>query len=127
MDVGHLLRDLAPQVLGALARRHDDFAAAEDAVQDALIAAAEQWPADGAPRNPKGWLYHVAMRRLTDRMRSELARRRREESAASELWAEWAFIPPADAELGTEVDDSLTLLFMCCHRRSRSHCAQWVG
>ncbi|MEO8563419.1 MAG: DUF6596 domain-containing protein [bacterium] len=114
-NVGHLLRDLAPQVLGVLARRHDDFAAAEDAVQDALIAAAEQWPVDGVPTNPKGWLYHVAMRRVTDRMRSELARRRREESAASELWAEWAFVPPPDAELDAEADDSLVLLFMCCH------------
>jgi RNA polymerase sigma factor (sigma-70 family) len=114
-NVGHLLRDLAPQVLGVLARRHDDFAAAEDAVQDALIAAAEQWASDGVPANPGGWLYHVALRRLTDRMRSELARRRREEAVASELWAEWAFVPPADAELHAESDDSLALLFMCCH------------
>jgi RNA polymerase sigma factor (sigma-70 family) len=114
-NIARLLRDLAPQVLGVLARRHDDFAAAEDAVQDALIAAAEQWPRDGIPANPSGWLYHVALRRLTDRMRSELARRRREESMASELSAEWAFVPPDDAELDAEADDSLTLLFMCCH------------
>jgi RNA polymerase sigma factor (sigma-70 family) len=114
-NTAHLLRDLAPQVLGVLARRHDDFSAAEDAVQDALIAAAEQWPREGVPANPQGWLYHVAIRRLTDRMRSELARRRREEAVASELAAEWAFVPPADAELRTETDDSLALLFMCCH------------
>jgi RNA polymerase sigma factor (sigma-70 family) len=113
--IGHLLRELAPQVLGVLARRHDDFAAAEDAAQDALIAAAEQWPHEGIPANPQGWLYHVAIRRLTDRMRSELARRRREDAVASELAAEWAFVPPADAELRTETDDSLALLFMCCH------------
>ncbi|MFI5242104.1 MAG: sigma factor, partial [Gemmatimonadales bacterium] len=67
---GRLLRDLAPQVLGAVARRHGDFAAAEDAVQEALIAAAAQWPEEGVPTNPKGWLYHVALRRLTDHLRS---------------------------------------------------------
>jgi RNA polymerase sigma factor (sigma-70 family) len=114
-SVGHLLRDLAPPVLGVLARRHGDFAAAEDAVQDALIAAAKQWPTEGVPANPRGWLYHVAMRRLTDRRRSEMARRRREEAVAGELWAEWAFVPPPDAELDAEADDTLALLFMCCH------------
>ncbi len=113
--VGHLLRKLAPQVLGAVARRHDDFAAAEDAVQEALIAAAAQWPAEGIPRNPRGWLYHVALRRLTDQVRSELARRRREEAVASQVWAEWAFVPPPDADVGVDRDDTLVLLFMCCH------------
>jgi RNA polymerase sigma factor (sigma-70 family) len=111
----HLLRDLAPQVLGAVARRHGDFAAAEDAVQEALIAAATQWPASGIPANPRGWLYHVALRRITDHLRSELARRRREEAVASELWAEWAFVPPPDVEVGVDADDTLVLLFMCCH------------
>src|SRR6185437_5377044 len=82
---GRLLRDLAPQVLGAVARRHGDFAAAEDAVQEALIAAAAQWPSEGVPANPKGWLYHVAMRRLTDHLRSEIARERREGPVGSEL------------------------------------------
>jgi RNA polymerase sigma factor (sigma-70 family) len=114
-NVGHLLRDLAPQVLGAVARRHSDFAAAEDAVQEALMAAATQWPADGVPSNPRGWLYHVAMRRLTDHLRSELARRRREDAVASELWADWAFVPPPDTEIGVNRDDTLALLFMCCH------------
>ncbi|MDB4948446.1 MAG: sigma-70 region 2 domain protein [Gemmatimonadetes bacterium] len=113
--VGHLLRELAPQVLGAVARRHGDFAAAEDAVQEALIAAAERWPATGIPQNPRGWLYHVALRRITDHLRSEMARRRREDAVASEVWADWAFVPPLDAEVGVDGDDSLVLLFMCCH------------
>jgi predicted RNA polymerase sigma factor len=112
---GHLLRDLAPQVLAAIARRHGDFAAAEDAVQDALIAAAAQWPAQGVPRNPRGWLYHVALRKLTDRMRRDIARRRREETVAGEVWADFAFVPPPDAEIPQHDDDSLVLLFMCCH------------
>jgi RNA polymerase sigma factor (sigma-70 family) len=114
-DIGHLLRELAPQVLGAVARRHGDFAGAEDALQEALIAASTQWPREGVPRNPRGWLYHVAMRRITDHLRSEMARRRREEAVASEVWADWAFVPPPDAEIGIEADDTLALLFMCCH------------
>ena len=69
----HLLRELAPQVLGAVARRYGDFAAAEDAVQEALIAAAQQWPEAGVPANPRGWLYQVAVRRLTDHVRTETA------------------------------------------------------
>jgi RNA polymerase sigma factor (sigma-70 family) len=102
-------------VLGAVARRSDDFAAAEDAVQEALIAAAGQWPAEGIPRNPRGWLYHVALRRLTDQVRSEMARRRREDAVAGEVWAEWAFVPPPDADAAVDQDDTLALLFMCCH------------
>lgn len=113
--VAHLLRELAPQVLGAVARRHGDFDAAEDAVQEALVAAAAQWPAQGIPQNPRGWLYHVALRRMTDHLRSELARRRREDAVASQVWADWAFVPPPDAEMGGDADDTLTLLFMCCH------------
>ena len=113
--IGRLLRELAPQVLGVVARRHGEFADAEDAVQEALMAAARQWPREGLPRNPRGWLYHVALRRLTDQLRSEVARRRREEAVASELWADWAFVPPADVEVGVEQDDTLVLLFMCCH------------
>src|SRR6266571_596877 len=114
-NIEHLLRELAPQVLGAVARRHDDFAAAEDAVQEALIAAGEQWPTEGTPSNPRGWLYHVALRRITDHLRSELARRRREDAVASEVWAEWAFVPPPDVDVGMQQDDTLVLLFMCCH------------
>jgi RNA polymerase sigma factor (sigma-70 family) len=113
--IEHLLRELAPQVLGAITRRHGDFSAAEDAVQDALIAAAAQWPRDGIPANPSGWLYHVAMRRVTDQLRSEMARRKREDAVASEVWAEWAFVPPPDVEIGVDDDDTLVLLFMCCH------------
>jgi RNA polymerase sigma factor (sigma-70 family) len=119
-DVQHLLRELAPQVLGAVARRHagrggGEFAMAEDAVQDAMIAAATQWPVSGVPGNPRGWLYSVAIRRLTDYLRADIARRKREEVAASAVWAEWAFVPPVDETPPLEDDDSLTLLFMCCH------------
>ena len=113
--VEHLLRELAPQVLGALTRRQGDFDAAEDAVQEALLAASTQWPSEGVPKNPRGWLYHVAMRRITDRIRSETARRRREDAVAAALVAEWAFVPPPEADVGAEDDDSLALLLMCCH------------
>lgn len=88
---------------------------AEDAVQEALIAAAARWPDEGIPRNPRGWLYHVALRRITDHLRSELARRRREDAVASEVFAEWAFVPPPDTDVPTDRDDSLALIFMCCH------------
>lgn len=113
--VSRRLRELAPQVLGAVARRHGDFDAAEDAVQEALMAAAMQWPRQGIPQNPRGWLYHVALRRITDQLRSEMARRRREDAVATQVWADWAFVPPPDAELAPDGDDTLTLLFMCCH------------
>jgi len=113
--VGHLLRELAPQVLGAVARRHGDFADAEDAVQEALIAAATQWPAEGIPNNPRGWLYQVALRRLTDHLRSEMARRRREDAVATELSAEGTVALPLDEEIRVDQDDTLLLLFMCCH------------
>jgi RNA polymerase sigma factor (sigma-70 family) len=113
--IEHLLRDLAPQVLGALTRRHKDFALAEDAVQEALIAAASRWPSEGMPSNPSGWLYHVALRRFTDHLRSEMARRRREDAVATDVYAEWAFVPSPDETIELESDDTLTLLFMCCH------------
>jgi RNA polymerase sigma factor (sigma-70 family) len=109
-----LLRDLAAQVLGAVVRRHRDFAAAEDAVQEALIAAARQWPQEGVPANPRGWLIHVASRRLTDQVRSESARRRREELVVSMVPPELQLALAADEETG-EQDDTLILLFMCCH------------
>lgn len=110
--VGDLLRELAPQVLAVLARRASDFAAAEDAVQEALLAAATQWPA-GVPDNPRGWLYQVATRRLVDHARSEAVRRRREGKAASESEQPEA-LPPA-GDTSPERDDALLLLFMCCH------------
>lgn len=114
-DTQHLLRDLAPQVLGVIARRHGDFADAEDAVQEALIAASQQWPVAGIPSNPRGWLYQVAVRRLSDQVRSERARRAREEKVAGDESISRPFTPPPDAELGVEQDDTLVILFMCCH------------
>lgn len=80
LDAGgeSLLRELAPQVLGAVIRRFGDFSSAEDAVQEALFAAAVQWPEEGVPENPRGWVIQVAARRMTDHLRAELARRRRE-------------------------------------------------
>jgi RNA polymerase sigma factor, sigma-70 family len=110
-----LLREAAPQVLGAVARRHGDFADAEDAVQEALIAASTQWTAAGIPSNPRGWLCQVAMRRLNDQRRSDSSRRRREDAVATERFGDEPFIAPADDALGMEHDDSLVLLFMCCH------------
>ena len=115
-SLGRLLRDLAPQVLGAVARRREDFAAAEDAVQEALIAAADQWPREGVPTNPRGWLYHVAVRRLTDEVRRDMARRRREEAVASEqASAIETVVPTLFGGIAPDEDDTLTLLFMCCH------------
>jgi predicted RNA polymerase sigma factor len=75
-----MLRELAPQILGVLVRRYGQFDACEDAVQEALLAAALQWPDQGLPENPRGWLITVASRRMTDQVRSEAARRRREET-----------------------------------------------
>ena len=82
-DIGELLRDLAPEVLGALVRRYGQFAACEDAVQEAMLAAVASWPARGVPESPKGWLLTVASRRLIDEVRSEHARRRREQDDAA--------------------------------------------
>jgi RNA polymerase sigma factor (sigma-70 family) len=112
--IGHLLRDLAPQVLAAVARRHQDFDSAEDAVQEAMIAAASQWPTSGVPENPRGWLYHVALRRLTDHVRSEISRKQREDAVA-EAHAIESVVPLLFDEMRPDEDDSLALLFMCCH------------
>lgn len=101
-----LLRTLAPQVLGALIRRYGDFDGAEDAVQEAMITALERWPRDGVPEHPRGWLITSASHRLIDRWRSELARREREEQDQRRA--------VDDAEVA-DTDDTLTLLFLCCH------------
>jgi len=108
----HLLRELAPQVLGAVARRFRDFSSAEDAVQEAMIAAFTQWPREGLPDNPRGWLIQVACRRMTDHMRSEIARREREMAVAGE--AEMSS-PITEIEADMDPSDTLVLLFMCCH------------
>jgi RNA polymerase sigma factor (sigma-70 family) len=106
-----LLRELAPQVLGALVRRYGHFDTAEDAVQEALLAAAQQWPEEGAPESPRGWLITVASRRLTDLLRREQARQRREDRVA-----QWAPVPDSGpSEPIADTDDTLILLFMCCH------------
>jgi RNA polymerase sigma factor (sigma-70 family) len=110
--IEHLLRELKPQVLGIVVRRFRDFAAAEDAVQEASIAAAMQWPSDGLPENPRAWLTQVAFRRMTDHIRSESSRRRRESEAALEVDK---LAPPVEAAGETEQDDTLILFFMCCH------------
>ncbi|HEY0480622.1 MAG TPA: DUF6596 domain-containing protein [Kofleriaceae bacterium] len=113
----HLLRELTPHVLGAVVRRFGDFAAAEDAVQEALVAAATQWPAQGVPANPRGWLIHVAARRMTDHVRAEIARRRREAVVMAEAEIEASAVDDAvgaGAGAGDD-DDTLILLFMCCH------------
>jgi RNA polymerase sigma factor (sigma-70 family) len=102
-----LLRDLAPRVLGALVRHYGDFGTCEDAVQEALLAAAMQWPTDGVPANPKAWLITAASRRRIELWRNDAARRRREAALA-------ASVPP-DAEPAADVDDTLTLLWLCCH------------
>jgi RNA polymerase sigma factor (sigma-70 family) len=110
--IEHLLRDLTPLVLGTVVRRFRDFAAAEDAVQEASLAAATQWPRDGLPDNPRAWLTQAALRRMADHIRSESARRRRESEAAVE-----EALPAGSTDLETlpQEDDTLVLLFMCCH------------
>ena len=117
LRIGDLLRELAPQVLGTLVRRNGQFDACEDAVQEALLAAARQWPADGVPDRPRSWLLTVAHRSLVDRWRADSARRHREQAAAA---LEPAFraptADPRDADHGpADTDDTLVLLFLCCH------------
>ncbi|MET0791483.1 MAG: sigma-70 family RNA polymerase sigma factor [Polyangiaceae bacterium] len=109
-DIEGLLRELAPQVLGALVRRYRQFDACEDAVQEALLGAAQQWAKDGLPENPRSWLISVASRRVIDEWRSASARRRREDTNsaldAAEHGGEWQ---------APERDDTLAVLFLCCH------------
>jgi len=122
-----LLRELTPQVIGAVVRRFGDFAAAEDAVQEALIAASIQWPREGRPANPRGWLIQVSVRRMTDFVRADSSRRRRERIAAETSEAAVTPVEPpvlelhgagfttATSEHEAGRDDTLVLLFMCCH------------
>ena len=111
-SVEDLLRNLAPQVLGALVRKSGDFDAAEDAVQEALVAAAKHWPRDGVPATPRGWLVQTATRRLIDQRRNERSRRERETLAVRQE-------PPPSEAFSVSVragdDDTLIVLFMCCH------------
>ena len=100
-----LLRELAPQVLGVLVRRFGDFDLAEDAVQDALLAAATQWRTEGLPEHPRGWLIQVAQRRMADAVRAEVARRRRETTV---------FVREVPVEASGR-DDTLDMYFLCCH------------
>lgn len=113
IPIEHLLRELTPRVLGTVVRRFRDFAAAEDAVQEASLAAAMQWPREGLPDNPRAWLTQVAFRRMVDHVRSEAARRCRESEVAE------GFLGAAHAiesgKIYSEEDDTLVLLFMCCH------------
>ncbi|HEV8560386.1 MAG TPA: sigma-70 family RNA polymerase sigma factor [Actinophytocola sp.] len=108
------LRELAPRVLGAVVRRYGHFDTAEDAVQEALLAAATTWPRDGVPDNPKAWLITVASRRLTDLLRNEQARQRREDTVASGVLPEAWLAPAADNPV-VDADDTLILLLLCCH------------
>ena len=110
-----LVRELAPQVLGALIRRYGHFDESEDAVQEALLAAALRWPEQGVPANPRAWLITVASRRLTDQLRAQTARRRRDTTAAGLVPPDEQVGPGADVEPMSSRDDELTLFFLCCH------------
>jgi RNA polymerase sigma factor (sigma-70 family) len=111
LPIEQLLRELTPQVLGTVVRKFRDFAAAEDAVQEASLAAALQWPREGLPNNPRAWLTQVAFRRMTDQIRSDSARRTRE----SELVREQETAIEPEVDLAPHEDDTLVLLLMCCH------------
>jgi len=115
VGVEDLLRELAPRVLGALVRRYGHFDACEDAVQEALLAAATGWPEQGLPDNPRAWLITVASRRLTDQLRSEASRKRREAAAATLAPVDQPVVPAPGDERPPDQDDTLTLLFLCCH------------
>ncbi len=124
-----LLRTLAPQVLGAVIRRFGDFASAEDAVQEALIAAAVQWPEQGVPAHPGAWLIQVASRRMSEYVRREGGRHRRETMVSEERPRDLAPSPERDA--ASPDDDTLILLFMCAHPELSEHAAiaacSWYG
>jgi RNA polymerase sigma factor (sigma-70 family) len=113
--VEQIWRECAPDVVAAVIRAGGDFGAAEDAVQEALLAAARQWPTDGVPDNPRGWLITVASRRLVDQWRSERARAEREQVVARRTPAADLLAPAADLAGSGDADDSLALLLLCCH------------
>jgi len=113
--IRQLLREVAPQVLGVIVRRYRDFAACEDAVQEAFIAAATQWPHEGMPEHPRAWLILVASRRITDHVRAEAARQKREALGVSLVPPDEQIALAADQAGTTERDDTLDLLFLCCH------------
>lgn len=110
-----LMREIAPKVLGALVRRYGHFDACEDAVQLALLAAADQWSTEGIPSNPHGWLHTVAVRRLTDQLRSDSARREREDRVAAATPRHEFVAVATDESMADPADDTLQLLFLCCH------------
>ena len=114
-DIVPILRAEAPQVLGALVRRYGHFDLAEDAVQDALLAASRHWPESGVPDRPRAWLIRVGSRALVDRLRSDRAREGREQRTATELPADQLMSVPADVPRDLDRDDSLQVLFLCCH------------
>ena len=114
-DLEDVWRREVPHVLGALLRRYGDFDSCEDAAQEALLAAAAQWPVEGMPDNPRGWLVRVASRRLIDHLRSEQARTRREEEVGTRQPADAFRAPAADADLSDVDGDTLELLLLCCH------------
>ena len=105
-NVEDLLRELSPQVLGSLVRRYRDFDAAEDAVQEALLAATLRWPSDGVPEHPRGWLIQTAERRMIDHWRSDESRRHRERVA---------LLQDGPAPAVSDHDDTLFVVFMSCH------------
>ncbi len=113
-EIEGLLRRLAPQALGAVVRRYGHFDTAEDATQEALLAAAIQWEKDGIPAHPRAWLITVASRRLTDLLRGEQSRQRRENDVVQRMLPDEWLVPPAD-QASPDSDDTLVLLFMCCH------------
>src|SRR5262249_32872359 len=116
VPIERLLRELTPQALGTVVRRFRDFAAAEDAVQEASLAAAMQWPREGVPDNPRAWLTQVAFRRIADHIRRESARRRRATEVALAAALDAAYAPASTAfERAQREADPLVLLFMCCH------------
>jgi len=110
-----LWRSVTPQVIGALVRRYRDFDRAEEAAQEALLAAAAQWPQEGVPDDPKAWLIRVGSRRLIDGLRSDEARARRELADATRAPADTLVAPPPYAVGSADRDDTLTLLLLCCH------------